>query len=61
MIGVVRSEITKDLDTGTKVIVLKLMASDAVYLKNQVNHGLWTDRNYAFNTFSGFLIKQITI
>lgn len=60
-VGNVRSEETKDLDSGTKVIVLKLNASDAVYLRHEVggSHDLFTYMNYGFNTFSGFLIKRI--
>ncbi|KAJ8298858.1 hypothetical protein KUTeg_022918 [Tegillarca granosa] len=60
-VGMVRSERTKDSDSGSSVIVLDLTISDSVYLKH-FGHStckrLRTYKDYAFNTFSGFLIKQ---
>lgn len=57
-VGSIRSEETKELDSASKVVVLNLRALDVVYVKNYVNHNLCTTADYAFNTFSGILIKE---
>ncbi|KAJ8299177.1 hypothetical protein KUTeg_023237 [Tegillarca granosa] len=59
VICVVLSENLKDLDSDTKVVVLKLMASDTIYMIQRTSYSLWTDLPHALNTFSGFLIKKI--
>ncbi|KAJ8298860.1 hypothetical protein KUTeg_022920 [Tegillarca granosa] len=63
-VGMVKTEKTKDLDSGSNVIVLDLTTSDVVYLKyfqNGACQGLFTYKDYAYNTFSGFLIKKYKI
>ncbi|KAJ8298861.1 hypothetical protein KUTeg_022921 [Tegillarca granosa] len=60
-VGMVRSEKSKDLDSGTNVLVMDVTSSDVVYLKcfeNGACQCLFTYKDYAYNTFSGFLIKQ---